>query len=157
MKKYVFALIGFAAAAGSPLLAQTAAPAVGGVAVVMAAPECGACCPTRTTCVPERYMKKTTKVVYSSGCEPVCLCYFRGLSRNCGCESGHCEQPYTRHYLIKKNQTCEECATKCVPSQCPVCEHGHCGVPVGCAAAVVPASPAPPMAAPPAITAQPAR
>src|ERR1700730_10275840 len=123
MKKYLFGLLGLAVLAGNPVLGQTPAP---GSAVlvnrpVMAAP-CGpACCPTQTTCVPEQYMKKTTTWVYSSGGEPLCLCYYRGLFKKCECESGKCEQPYTRRYLVKKAQTCEEFATKCVSSQGSAC------------------------------------
>jgi hypothetical protein len=133
MRKNLFGLMALALLGGNSLLAQTAAPAPMGTAgayvaapVVMVEP-CGvACCPTKTVCVPEQYMKKTTKVVYSSGCEPLCLCYFHGFFKGCGCDSGHCERPYTRRYLIKKIETCEECATKCVPAQVPTCEHGRC-------------------------------
>jgi hypothetical protein len=142
MKKYLFGLLGLALLAGNPLRAQTPkAPPV-----VMVAPEGGACCcPGATTCVPEQYMKKTTTWVFSSGCEPLCLCYYRGLLKGCDCASGRCEQPYTRRYLIKKAQVCEECATKCVPSQGAACGGGGC-----CGSTVAPALPAPPVMMTPA-------
>ena len=77
----------------------------------------GCCAQDRVTCVPEQYIKKTKNVTFSSGCEPLCLCYFHGFHHfRCGCENGHCEHPHTVRYLVKKVQTCETCATKCVPS-----------------------------------------
>jgi len=156
MKRYLSGLIGFALVAGSLALAQAPAPMPAGptgAPVVMLPADGGACCPGKTTCVPEKYMKKTTTVVYSSGCEPLCLCYFHGLFKKCDCESGHCERPYTRKYLVKKVHTSEECATKCVPSQGAACEYGHCAAPMGCAGTTAPVM-APPSAVVPV---QPAR
>ena len=89
---------------------------------------CGAACcaPTTTECVPEHYVKKTTKVVYAPhGCEPVCLPYSQGWFGCGGCDAGHCDCPYTRRYMIIKIKTCEEDAIKCVPTQVPACGVGH--------------------------------
>src|SRR5260370_13606004 len=101
MKKYLCGLIGLALLGGNPLQAQTptAVPAGHGGAPVVVWQEAPCCTPTKTVCVPEQYIKKTTKPLYSSGCEPLCLCYIRGLFGSCGCDSGHCQRPYTRRYL----------------------------------------------------------
>jgi hypothetical protein len=133
MKKYLAGLLGLALAAGAPLLGQSPAPVPtgpGGVPVgapMVICQDGAGCVPTHTICVPEHYTKKTTKVVFSCGSEPLCLCYFHGLfaGHGCGCDSGHCERPYTRRYLIKKVRPCEEDATKCVPAQVPACGRGH--------------------------------
>jgi hypothetical protein len=138
MKKYLAGLLGLALAAGAPLLGQSPAPIPTGpvgvpVGVPVGAPmmtcqDGAGCVPTHTVCVPEHYVKKTTKVVFSCGSEPLCLCYFRGLfaGHGHGCEcSGHCEHPHTRRYLIKKVRTCEEDDIKCVPAQVPGCGRGH--------------------------------
>jgi hypothetical protein len=128
MKKYLFGLLGLALAAGAPLLGQSPAPVphatIGAPMVVC--PDTACCVPTKTVCVPEHYLKKTTKPVYGSRCEPICLCYFRGLFGGHCCDgSGHCEKPYTRRYMIKWTRTCEQEAVKCVPAQVPACTGGH--------------------------------
>jgi hypothetical protein len=117
MCKYLLGLIGFAALGGSPLLAQnpTSVEPITHREIVVGC-DGGNC--ARTVCVPECYTKTTKTTVYSSGCEPFCLCYPSGLGlfgRNC--EGGNCKEPKTRRYLMKKVVTCEESATKCVPSQ----------------------------------------
>ena len=155
MKRYMLGLMGLVLAGVSPLMAQGPAPGAPVVAVApggcCAAPggcctaPSGHCCARDYTCVPQQYTKKKVIVEYSSTCEPFCLCFFHGCQRRCDCESGHCEHPYSRHFLIKKVHTCEECATKCVPSQCGT---GCCGATAGCCAAAGPATPAPVMAAP---------
>lgn len=133
MKKYLFGLIGVALLGANPLLGQTPTPFPGGLGGVpagtpalLAGPHGATCAPTKTTCVPEHYVKKTTKVVYSSGSEPLCLPYCAGLFGHLGCDSGHCGHPHTRRYLIKKIQTKEEDAIKCVPAEVPACERGRC-------------------------------
>ena len=134
MKKYLFGLIGVALLGGNPLLGQTPTPCPGGLGGVPAGtpalpagPHGATCAPTKTTCVPEHYVKKTTKVVYSSGSEPFCLPYCSGgLFGHLGWVSGHCGHPHIRRYLIKKIQTKEEDAIKCVPAEVPACEHGRC-------------------------------
>jgi hypothetical protein len=123
------AVIGLSLLGACPVLGQApaAVPTVSGPAAVIvspAAPRAPECCPcpaAKIACVPEPYIKKTPKPAYSSGCEPLCLCYFHGLFRSCGCESGQCASPYTRRFLIKKIQTCEEPAVKCVPTEVPAC------------------------------------
>jgi len=134
MKKFLSGLMALALVTGGLAQGQTPAPMVApGAPVVLVGPTGGACadgrlfCGRDACCKPEQYMKKTTHVCYSSGCEPLCLCYFRGLFRQCDCESGHCERAYTRRYLIKKVHTSEECATHCVPSQAATCGSGCCG------------------------------
>ena len=129
IKKCLFGLIGLTLLGGNFLRGQTPIGDSNGPSgvpvaapVQAAGPDCTACSPTKTTCVPENYVKKTTKVVYSSGSEPLCVGYFRGLFGHCSCEAGRCEHPYTRRYLIKKIQTCEENAIKCVPAEVPTCE-----------------------------------
>jgi hypothetical protein len=147
LRHCILGLIGVALVGASPLWAQTP-PAVqtghpvatgptGAAAPGCVCPETPCCVPSKTICCPEGYVKKTTQFVYCSGCEPLCLCYFHnwcaGLCGSCGgCESGHCEHPYTRRFLIRKVRTCEECATKCVPVTVPVCDQGPCGP--GCCA-----------------------
>jgi hypothetical protein len=133
MKKHFIALIGLALLGASPVLGQTPVavpnvvpgPVVVGAPAVPCPPDCCACPATRIACVPEPYVKKTPKPVYSCGSEPICLCYFHGLFRGCGCQSGECAKPYTAHYLIKKIRICEEDAIKCVPVEVPACEHGR--------------------------------
>jgi len=134
MKKYLFGLIGVALLGGSPLLGQTPTPFPGGLGGVpagtpalLAGPHGATCAPTKTTCVPEHYVKKTVKVVYTSGSEPLCLPYCAGgLLAHFGCDSGHCGHPHIRRYLIKKIQTVEKDAIKCVPKEVPACEPGRC-------------------------------
>ena len=110
MRKYLVVVLGFGALAAT-VLAQAPAGNPPG-----ACPVAG----TRTVCVPEPYVKKTTTWVYNSCSEPVCLCYIRGLFKKCGCaKDGHCESPYVRRYLVKKQRTCEQDALKCVPVQVP--------------------------------------
>jgi hypothetical protein len=70
-------------------------------------------------------VKKTAKVVYTCGSETLCLPYCTGLFGHFGCDSGHCEHPRTRRFLIKKIQTKEEDAIKCVPAEVPACERGR--------------------------------
>ena len=147
MKKFCIALIGLTLLEANSLLGQAPMPAPG---IPTAAPavviqEGAPCGRPQTTCVPEHYLKKTTKVVYSKDSVPLCLCFFRGLFKGCGCESGHCEHPYTRHYLVKKTQTCETDAVKCVPSQASACDHGCCSFGSAPASAVVAPSMAPAM------------
>jgi hypothetical protein len=136
------------AAIGAPL-PVTAQPAPVANPVVVTGQPAGGCCNSApagccttnncdtVTCVPEHYMKKTTTTCYSHGTEHLCLCYFPSccLRRSCDCESGHCEHPICRRYLIKKVHTCEQDAIKCVPSQAPACATGHCGAAAGCASA----------------------
>jgi hypothetical protein len=125
MKEFVLGLIGLAMLGGVAALGQTPPAASPGTA-------CGTGCGhTKTVCVPECYIRTKTKVVYSSGSEPMCLAYFRGLfplcrCTMCGCDdAGRCGPPYARRYLIKKVRTCDEYATKCVPIQVPACR-GAC-------------------------------
>jgi hypothetical protein len=132
MKKYLFALVALAVCGANPLLAQAPMMAPRGPApgapVMVLEPGPGCCdhVQTKTVCVPEHYMKEKKTVVYGSGCEKFCLCYFHGLFKSCGCDSGHCEKPHTRRYMLKKTETCEHDAVKCVPTEQPVCSHGHC-------------------------------
>jgi hypothetical protein len=86
------------------------------------------CGPGNITCVPEHYCKETKKWTYNSGCEPFCLCFWPSLFGGCGCDSGHCEPPYHRHYLIKKLRICREDAIKCVPAPAG-CTDNACYVP----------------------------
>jgi hypothetical protein len=133
MKKYFLGLAGFALLGGAPLLGQGPPPIppgpVGGPVVHGPDGGCahGHCAPpTKTICVPDHYIKKTDHWCYSSGCEPLCLCYYHGLFRHCGCgEHGHCEHPYTRRYQIKKLRVEESECTRCVPKEVPDCGHGH--------------------------------
>ena len=87
----------------------------------------GACCtqscctPTKTVCAPEQYMKKTVKAVYSCGCEPFCVDYPFGLFRKCSCCGDRQPTPRYKKFLIKKVQTTECPAVKCVPVEVP-CE-----------------------------------
>jgi hypothetical protein len=129
MNKWLLGLIGLALLEGGPLFAQS--PAVttnvhngSPMSATMGAcrQDSGACTRDQITCAPQSYIKKVTKTIYSSGCEPLCMpsC---GLLRLCGCDFGHCEHPYTRRYLLKKTITCEEEAVKCVPS----CQSGAYG------------------------------
>jgi hypothetical protein len=133
-------LIGLALLGGSPVLGQTPS-AVPSSGTMVFEPGCGCCVPTKTVCVPECYIKKTTHVEYSSGCETRCLCYFHSLNLfgRCGCDSGHCERPIHVRYLIKKTRTCEEQCTKCVPQEVPCCGSGSC-CPSGscCGGSVIP-------------------
>src|SRR5262249_21248718 len=76
---------------------------------------------TNTVCVPECYVKKTTKWVYRCCDEPLCLPPFRHLFGGGGCDDHHCEHPRTVRFLIKKKRICEEEAVKCVPSEAPCC------------------------------------
>jgi hypothetical protein len=170
MKAYFLPLIGLALLAGNSARGQapvpppaplSAGPAGAPVVMVMpAASGCCAgqtgccasqtgCCAGQTTCVPEQYTKKTTTFVYSSGCEPLCLCAFHCMFRkgDC-CDSGHCEHPYTRRYLVKKAQVCEQCATRCVPSQASCCTSGCCGATTGCGGSASPVMVAPAMTPP---------
>jgi hypothetical protein len=78
--------------------------------------------------VPEHYCKETKKWVYSSCCEKFCLCYFPSLFHGCGCDSGHCEPPYSRRYLVKKPRVCKEDAVKCVLAPAG-CAAGPCCAP----------------------------
>jgi hypothetical protein len=121
---------------------QTAAPVVHGGMLLDQACNYGP--QTQTVCVPEQYMKKTTKTCYNSGCEPLCVCYWLSLCGCCGggggCDSGFCEHPYTRRYLIMKVRTCEECCTKCVPREVPCCAGSPCLPVAGGAAPIVPSA-----------------
>jgi hypothetical protein len=132
MKKCLFGLIGVALLGGNPLLGQTPTPYPGGLGgapagtpALLAGPHGATCAPTKPACVPEHYVKKTIKVVYTSGSEPLCLPYCAGLFAHFGCDSGHCGHPHTRRYLIKKIQTVEEDAIKCVPTEVPACQPAH--------------------------------
>jgi hypothetical protein len=147
MKKLILGFMGVAMLAASPVFGQApqAIHNVGAPAEVVAGPgpvvhagapcaeAAGCCAQPCTICVPENYTKTTKKWVYCSGCEPVCLCYFRGLC--CfSCGEGHCEPPHTRRFLIMKPRVCEECATRCVPVEGGRdCGAAPCG-PAGCAA-----------------------
>jgi hypothetical protein len=128
MKKYLFGLIAVAFLGADGFTQQTPTPVPdpngvpNGGAPLVGCPAGGPCVPTKTICVPECYTKKTTNPVYCCRCEPLCLCYFHGLFAKCDCESGHCECPYTRRYLLKKSCTCEEQCIKCVPKEVPACD-----------------------------------
>jgi hypothetical protein len=145
MRKYILGLVTLAVLGTGPVLGQTPQVIHGSPGTVETLPDrsptvqggvitepAGACCDqAKIVCVPENYTKKTINFVYCSGCEPVCLCYFRGLFGCCGgCEGGHCEAPYTRRFLIVKIRPCEQCVTKCVPVQTPA----GCAAPGGCTA-----------------------
>jgi hypothetical protein len=129
MKNRFVAVIGLSLLGVGPVLGQApaAVPTVSGPATIIVspvapcAPDCSTCPATKIACVPEPEIKKTPKPVYCSGCEPLCLCYFHGLFRSCGCDSGECARPYVRRFLIKKIRTCEEPAVKCVPVEVPAC------------------------------------
>jgi hypothetical protein len=127
MKKYLLGFIGLALAV-IPVFAQPprlGSPAPGGV--TLCPPEaaktgCTDCAHTKSICVPEPYIRQKTKVVYSSGSEPLCMPYLHGFFGLCGCDaSGRCGPPFTRRYLIKKIQSCPENATRCVPVEVPAC------------------------------------
>jgi hypothetical protein len=128
MKNSLLTLIGFTLLGSSPLLGQTTtvvmpagAQTAPGAPVVIVGQDCAGCQHTKTTCVPECATKPVKKVCYSSGCEPFCLCYFQGMFAKCGCDSGHCEKPRTKRYLIKKIRVVDEEFTKCVPVEEPCC------------------------------------
>jgi hypothetical protein len=128
MYRYCLSFIAFAAVGGSPLLAQSA-PDVQTITHRQVIRECeGGSCPA-TVCVPECYTKVNKTTVYASGCEPLCVgCPSLGKLFGRDCEGGNCEAPRTRKYLMKKVVTCEESATKCVPSIAGGCVtgiHGH--------------------------------
>jgi hypothetical protein len=151
MKKFLIGLIGVALLGANPVLAQApmttqnafsgnpaaapmaAAPYYGPANPVAMPPygqPCGptCCAPAKAECVPEHYIKKTTKVVYAPhGCEGVCVPYYchGSLFGHCDCDEGHCECPYHRRYMIIKIKTCEEDAIKCVPVGVPDCGHHH--------------------------------
>jgi hypothetical protein len=110
VKRYFLAVLGLA------LLG--AAPAWGQAPAACCPPAC--CAPGENVCVPEHYCKETKKWVYNCGHEEFCLCYFPSLFHRCGCESGHCEHPHHRRYLVKKPRVCKEDAVKCVlaPAGC---------------------------------------
>jgi hypothetical protein len=126
MKTYLFCAIGLSLLTGSVALGQAPAPPIqpGSVPpdVLVTVPDGAACAHPKTICVPEHYTQETTKVVYSCGSEPLCVGYFHGLFRCKDCESGHCEHPYTRRYLIKKSKPCQEEATRCVPVEGTSCD-----------------------------------
>src|SRR5947209_6635405 len=124
MKKYILGLLGLAFLKGAAALAQVPVP------VGPPAPPPGAigpdCCPSHGCCgphqcVPQPYLKVTKHVVFTSGCEALCLppccgcCLFKGCG---GCGEGHCGHAYNVRYLVKKRHVCEEEATKCVPVPC---------------------------------------
>jgi hypothetical protein len=149
MKRLLFGLLGFALLGQAPLFAQgpPPGPVVPGPATVIIAgpgevigdPAVIGCdgpgCRRHGhhhsdyVCVPEHYVKETTKWVYCSDCEPLCLCYrsvCHLFQHGCAsCADGKCEHPYTRHFLIKKLRVCEQDAVKCVPQQ-PCCDGGAC-------------------------------
>jgi hypothetical protein len=116
----------------NPALGQTepplpAAPGaeVAGIAASPIGPSSAASARTKTICVPEHYVKKTAKILYSSGSETLCRPYCTGLFARLGWHSGHCGHTYTRRYLIKKVQIKEEDAIRCVPKEVPAADHGH--------------------------------
>jgi len=121
MNKWLMGLIGLVLMGGNPVLGQS--PAGGTSCHDGAACNCG-----EITCVPQHYIKKIPKTVYSSGSEPLCVPSCWGLFGHHGCDSVHCEHPYTRRYLLKKTYSCEEEAVKCVPS----CHSGACGSAAPC-------------------------
>ena len=150
MKRYFLSVVGLALLGAAPAMAQqpiVPANAPGSVIFDSQLPltgnsgggglfSGGGCClfghhNSCVTCVPECYMKQKKVVTYGSVCDTLCLCYFHGgccLHRSC--DSGHCDRPHSVRYLTKKTTTCEEPATKCVPS----CNAGGCpvgGAPVG--------------------------
>ncbi len=147
MKKYLFGLVGLALLGANPLLGQTrtTSPAVPGASANAPPPPVLQDCTvaaTKTICVPEPYVKKTTKAVYKSACEPMCLTHYLGCCFHRSCDDGCCGKLFTRRYLMKKTVTCEECITRCVPVTVP------CGS-TGCSPAPC-ATTTPPDWAPPA-------
>ncbi len=125
MKRFILGLMSFVALGASPLLAQTPTN-VQTITHREVGLGCeGGSCPA-TVCVPECYNKVRKTTVFSSGCEPLCLSYFPfgKLFGHGDCEGGHCEKPITRKYLMMKVVTCEQSATRCVPSQAPGCATG---------------------------------
>src|SRR5262249_3905298 len=142
---------------GAPALAQPLRFPEGGTVPPLGAggtylrspesPEAIPGCGCNVHCVPEPYIKEIKKVVYNSGCETRCLCYYHGLSlfRRCGCDNGHCEHPICVRYLIKKTQICPEERTRCVPQEAPCCASDPCcgGYPAG--TVMMPAAPPPTM------------
>jgi hypothetical protein len=150
MKRFILGLIGFGVLGSSPLLAQTPATVLPvNHREVVAGCEGGSC--MKNVCVPECYTKVHKTTVFSSGCEPFCLCYnsfgklfSHGKCDNGNCQNGQCEDPRTRKFLMKKVVTCEENDIKCVPSVAPGCattgfRHGHASA----APVVLPAGPTP--------------
>jgi hypothetical protein len=135
MKKYLFGSIVFALLGTDGFAQQTPAAvsnrdvAPNGGAPLVGCQDGGSCAPTKTICVPECYTKKTKEPVYCCGCEPFCLCYFHCHFGHRNCDSGHCEHPYTRRYLLKKSSTCEEQCIKCVPREVPACDCAAHGKP----------------------------
>src|SRR5437879_1067858 len=100
MKKYVLGLLGLAFLNGAAALAQVPVPVgpppppPGAIGPDCCPPSRGCCAPHE--CVPQPYLKVTKKVVFTSGCEALCLppccgcCLFKGCSGCGGCGEGHC-------------------------------------------------------------------
>src|SRR5437660_1450929 len=89
------------------------------------APSVGPGCPGKepmcTQCTVQCYMKKIPKTVYQCGSEPLCLPFLHLLGGDCGCGAGHCPQPLTRRFLLKKVETTEKPAVRNVAVQAPAC------------------------------------
>src|SRR5271157_3737421 len=124
MKKYLFGLIGVALLGGSSLLGQTPTPFPGGLGGVpagtpalLAGPHGATCAPTKTACVPEHYVKKTTKVVYTCGSEPLCLPHCSGLFGHLGFP-GHCGHPIFVATSSRRSKPRKRMPSNAFPQKC---------------------------------------
>ena len=141
MKQFLLGLIGLAALGSASAFAQTyptampsgGAPPAGATVIMEMPPQdchgggCGKCnrC-EKASCVREEYTKKTPKVCYTCGCEPLCVSFPFGLCGNCCCDQGRCPTARYRKYLIKKVEVIEKPCMHCVPAPCGSCEGGAC-------------------------------
>jgi hypothetical protein len=144
MKRYCVSLLGLALLGGAPVAAQGPPAATQGYAVLPLAGPGGPAViydggATKTVCTPTTIVKNRTDITYSSGCETICIAFYRGLFRG-SCEQGHCENPVQRRYLIKKIAETPVPVVKCVPTQVPACDSGRCAV-ASPAAVMAPAAP----------------
>jgi hypothetical protein len=106
-------------------------PQCGPVPQCCPAPQCDCAPATKTICVPQPGVKKTTHVCYCTICEDFCVpCLWRSCFSHCGgCgDCGTCEAPRPRYFLVKR--VCvEECPTTiCTPVVVPACG-GCCPAP----------------------------
>jgi hypothetical protein len=143
MKRMLLGLLAAALIGSTPALAQPPvppAPPLPPAPASLVTTDCGHGARKNYVCVPETYVRKTTRWVYSTVCEPICPAYYHGFGlfhKDCGgCDSGHCEHPYMRKYLVKKPRICEEPAVGCVPQR--ACGHDGCCATDGCIAPAAP-------------------
>ncbi len=123
-----------APAAPSPTsaAASAAAPTTGTATGAHGAACDAGCVKLKTVCVPQPATVTKTKVLFSSGCDTICLCSLFG-KRGGDCDScnGNCGRPKTVKSLYKRVETTTCESTKCVPVQVPACATGAC--PTSCA------------------------